>query len=54
MKTRKIPVNELKVDLKSRELKYAVEDIPSFFNFMSYIYFCGASISGPWYEYKDF
>ena len=21
---------------------------------MSYLYFCGAAISGPWYEYKDF
>jgi hypothetical protein len=21
---------------------------------MSYIYFCGAVISGPWYEFRDF
>jgi D-alanyl-lipoteichoic acid acyltransferase DltB (MBOAT superfamily) len=48
---RKIPLNELHVDLKSRELKYAVEEVPSFLDFFAYIYFCGAVISGPWFEY---
>ena len=41
-------------ELKPREKAYAVEKMPSFFDFMSYLYFCGAAISGPWYEYKDF
>ena len=41
-------------DLKPREKAYAVTETPSFFDFMSYLYFCGAAISGPWYEYKDF
>ena len=41
-------------DLKPREKAYAIEEIPSFFDFISYLYFCGAAISGPWYEYKDF
>ena len=41
-------------DLKRREKLYAVEDVPSFFDFISYLYFCGAAISGPFYEYKDF
>ena len=41
-------------DLKSREKRYAVEEFPSFFDFISYLYFCGAAISGPFYEYKDF
>ena len=41
-------------DLKRREKIYAVEEIPSFFDFISYLYFCGAAISGPFYEYKDF
>lgn len=41
-------------DLKRRELAYAIEEIPSFFDFISYLYFCGAAISGPFYEYKDF
>ena len=41
-------------DLKPREKAFAVEEIPSFFDFISYLYFCGAAISGPWYEYKDF
>lgn len=44
-----------KVDLKSREKQYANEDgIPNFIDYWAYMYFCGASISGPWYEYKDF
>ena len=41
-------------DLKSREKKYAIQEFPSFFDFISYLYFCGAAISGPFYEYKDF
>lgn len=41
--------------MKSRELEYAnLEGIPSFFDYWAYMYFCGASISGPFYEYKDF
>ena len=44
----------VEADLKSREKEFAVEQIPSFFDFISYLYFCGAAISGPWYEYKDF
>jgi D-alanyl-lipoteichoic acid acyltransferase DltB (MBOAT superfamily) len=50
----KIPLAELGVNLKSRELAYAVEAVPSFFEFLSYVYFCGAAISGPWYEFRDF
>lgn len=50
----KIPRAELGVSLKSRELVYAVEAVPSFFEFLSYVYFCGAAISGPWYEFRDF
>ena len=46
--------NGKEADLKSREKAYAIEKIPSFFDFISYLYFCGAAISGPWYEYKDF
>ena len=41
-------------DLKPREKAFAIKEIPSFFDFMSYLYYCGAAISGPWYEYKDF
>ena len=44
----------MEVDLKSREVKNAIEEIPSFFDFMAYLYFCGAAISGPFYEFKDF
>lgn len=42
-------------DLKKREKKYAApEGIPSFFDYWAYMYFVGASISGPWYEFADF
>lgn len=41
-------------DLKKREKAFAIEEMPSFLDFMSYVYFCGGAISGPWYEYKDF
>ena len=41
-------------NLKTREKVYAIEEIPSFFDFISYLYFCGAAISGPFYEFKDF
>ena len=40
-------------NLRPREKAYAVEEVPSLFDFLSYLYFCGAAISGPWYEYKD-
>jgi len=52
--TCKIPLTELNVNLKRNELVNAVEELPSFLDFLAYIYFCGASISGPWYEYRDF
>ena len=41
-------------DLKTREKSYAIEQFPSFFDYISYLYFCGAAISGPFYEFKDF
>jgi len=41
-------------DLKRREIVYAIDRVPNFFDFMSYLYFCGAAISGPFYEFKDF
>ena len=42
------------VNLKRRELAYAIEEVPSLFDFLAYLYFCGAAISGPFYEFKDF
>ena len=44
-----------RANLKTREVKYAItEGIPSFTDYCCYMYFCGACISGPWYEFKDF
>ncbi len=43
------------VNLKSREKEYAnIHGIPSFFDYWAYMYYVGAAISGPWYEFKDF
>jgi len=43
------------VNLKKREKEFAITDgIPSFVDYWAYMYLCGASISGPWYEFKDF
>jgi len=52
--TKEARKNNKEVDLKSREIKYAIEEVPSFFDFIAYLYFCGAAISGPFYEFKDF
>jgi D-alanyl-lipoteichoic acid acyltransferase DltB (MBOAT superfamily) len=42
-------------DLKKREKEFAIETgIPDFFDYWAYMYFVGAAISGPWYEFKDF
>ena len=52
---RKNPKNQKEPNLKSREKAFAIEEgIPSFFDFWCYMYFCGAAISEPWYEFKDF
>jgi len=40
-------------DLKGREKVFAVDEVPSILDFFSYMYFCGAPISGPFLEYKD-
>jgi hypothetical protein len=40
-------------NLKTREKAFAVREVPTIFEFTSYMYFCGAPISGPWLEYKD-
>lgn len=41
-------------ELKSREKVHAISEVPSFWDYWSYMYFCGGAISGPWYEYVDF
>jgi len=46
-------LNNSEPDLKSREIKFAVEELPSVLDFTSYMYFCGSAMSGPWFEFKD-
>jgi lysophospholipid acyltransferase len=36
------------------EIEYLVEDLPSFYDYMGYMYYCGCTIAGPFFEYKDF
>lgn len=45
---------EAQLKLKSRERKYAVKEMPSFLDYFGYLYFCGGSIAGPFYEYGDY
>ena len=33
---------------------YAIEKCPSFYDYLGYLYYCGGTIAGPFYEYKDF
>jgi hypothetical protein len=39
--------------LKGREKLFLIKEMPSFYDYMAYMYFCGSAISGPWFEYKD-
>ena len=32
----------------------AVDETPSFFDFLGYMYFCGGTIAGPFFEYMDY
>jgi len=31
-----------------------VKKLPSFYEYISYMYYCGGTIAGPFFEYKDF
>jgi len=43
-----------KEELLPREQEKAVEELPSFFKFMSYTFFYVTAVVGPFIEYKDF
>ena len=44
-----------KANLKRREIEFANDEgMPNFRDYWSYLYFCGGSISGPWFEFRDF
>ena len=34
--------------------EYAILEIPGFKDYLGYMYFCGATIAGPFYEFKDY
>jgi lysophospholipid acyltransferase len=36
------------------EIEYLVDELPSFYDYMGYMYYCGCTIAGPFFEYKDF
>jgi D-alanyl-lipoteichoic acid acyltransferase DltB (MBOAT superfamily) len=36
------------------EKEYLVEKLPSFYEYMGYMYYCGGTIAGPFFEYKDY
>jgi len=41
-------------NVSKRQQQYAVCGKPTLLEFLSYMFFCGGAISGPWYEYTDF
>jgi lysophospholipid acyltransferase len=49
-----VPVAKRDTELKSREKEYLVEKLPSFYEYMGYMYYCGGTIAGPFFEYKDY
>jgi len=49
-----VPEIDRESKLKTRERYYAIDKCPSFYDFLGYMYFCGGTIAGPFYEYKDF
>jgi hypothetical protein len=40
--------------LQIGEKEYLVEKLPSFYEYMGYMYYCGGTIAGPFFEYKDY
>jgi|LauGreDrversion4_2_1035121.scaffolds.fasta_scaffold344216_2 hypothetical protein len=36
------------------EREYLIEELPSFYDFLGYMYYCGGTIAGPFFEYKDY
>jgi lysophospholipid acyltransferase len=49
-----IPKEKRDTQLKSREKEFLVETLPSFYDYLGYIYYCGGTIAGPFFEYKDY
>ena len=40
--------------LKTREREYAIKEMPTFLQFIGYLYNSGCTLAGPFYEYKDY
>ena len=36
------------------EKAFAIEKVPAFTDFIGYMYFCGGTIAGPFYEFRDY
>lgn len=51
LKTRK-QTNFFKLILGERE--YLIEEVPSFYDYLGYIYPCCGTIAGPFFEFKDY
>ena len=39
---------------KIGEREFLVEELPSFYDYLGYLYYCGGTIAGPIFEYKDY
>eukprot|EP00347_Sterkiella_histriomuscorum_P004536 403360089 len=49
-----VPEKDREEKLKTRERVYAIDQCPSFYDYLGYLYYCGGTIAGPFYEYKDY
>ena len=59
-----VPKDKREVELKSSktisminligERLCLVEELPSFYDYLGYMYYCGGTITGPFFEYNDF
>jgi len=59
-----VPKSSRETYLKSRKMIYfgkgigerehLLEELPSFYDFLGYMYYCGGTIAGPFFEYKDY
>ena len=36
------------------EREYLIEELPTFYEYLGYLYYCGGTIAGPFFEYRDY
>ena len=56
IQTAKKSLRESKIDRfnKLGEIYYRIEKLPNIGDFFCYMFYCGGTVSGPFFEYNDF